>query len=100
MSNDVVKLTDARAFKPIIGAGEWNPRYVSYAHWYGRPPAAQLSHDRIDFPAEPMEPFKRWIDLRWDEWIGQFATGMKRRDVLRNSINQENFTLWLQKTKG
>jgi hypothetical protein len=90
--------------KPIIGAGDWNPRYVSYAKSFGNTPAAQLAQDRTVYPGGIMTGFTLWIQRRWTEWVEEFKLkpnpGWKKRDVILTAQDQDAFTSWLQKQYG
>lgn len=82
--------------KPITGAGDWNPRYLAYAKWYGRPPEAQLAYDRAQAQLGERAPFQKWIGWRLEEWKKENSRG--KRDKL-TLIDQESFTRWLNEKK-
>lgn len=47
---------------------KWNPYFVAYAATNGRTCAAQVEHDREEYPGGSMVGFILWMNQRWAEW--------------------------------
>ena len=73
----------------------YQPRYAQYCRSQGRPPEAQLAHDREAWPGGRMCGYILWVNEHWTEWSN--IVGWNRaEDGAYSEAHHTAFSKWLE----